>query len=152
MTIVARVTRRTVLLLLACVFLLARHALTAGEAEMRPSKPEVRRDVIAAIAGQLAAFRAGDVAAAYGYAARPLREQKSLQVFEGIVRFSYPEIWANTRAEYGVVRDDGQRATLLVHVFAKESDASYDFTLLRESAGWRVYGVVRHVPKKEERV
>jgi hypothetical protein len=134
------------------VFLALARPVVAEETEMRPSKPEVRKAVIATIEGQLAAFRAGDVAAAYGYAARQLRQQKSLQIFEGVVRFSYPEIWTNERAEYGVVRDDGRRATLLVHVFAKESDASYDFTLVREQAGWRIYSVVRHVPKKEERV
>jgi len=149
---VARVTRRSSLVILALFTLMLPHALAAEEAEMHPSKPDVRKEVIAAIEGQLAAFRRGDVAAAYDFAARQLREQKSIPVFEGIVRFSYPEIWENTRAEYGIVRDDGQRATLLVHVFAKDSDASYDFTLLRERAGWRIYGVVRHVPKKEERV
>jgi len=124
----------------------------AGDEGMRASKPEVRKEIIAAIEGQLAAFRAGDVRKAYSYAAAELQAQKPLRIFVGIVQTSYPEIWASTKAEYGLVRDDGARAVLLVHVFAKDSDATYDYTLTKERGGWRIHDVLRHEPQKKDQV
>lgn len=116
----------------------------SAEGELRASKLEVRKEVIAVIDAQLAAFRAGNAAKAYTYAAAPLRAQNSLRVFSAIVQNNYREIWASTRAEYGLVRDDGRHATVLVHVFADESDAAYDYVLVKERAGWRIGSVIRH--------
>ena len=121
----------------------------AAEGELRASKPAVRKEVIAVIEAQLAAFRAGDVAKAYGYAAVPLRAQNPLRVFAAIVQNNYREIWASTRAEYGLVRDDDRHATVLVHVFAEASDAAYDYVLVKERAGWRIGSVVRHEARKK---
>lgn len=120
----------------------------AVAAEMRASKPEVRREVIAVIDAQLEAFRQGDQARAYRYAAKELRAQKPLAVFVEIVRTSYPEIWSSRRSEAGIVRDDGGRATVTVQVYAESGDASYDYSLVRETAGWRIHGVLRHSPKR----
>jgi len=117
----------------------------AQEPEFRASKPAVRKDVIASIEGQLAAFRANDVAKAYGYAALGLRRQTPPQRFARMVRDGYPEIWTNTRAEFGLVRDDGERATTTARIFAKDgTSASYDYVLVKEENGWRVAGVLRH--------
>lgn len=120
----------------------------AGENGMRASKPEVRADIVATINGQLGAFRAGDAARAFSFAATELRAQKPLPAFTAIVRTSYPEIWANRRAEFGIVRDDGARAIVTVQVYGRETDAAYDYTLKKEPAGWRILGVVRHEPKQ----
>ena len=119
-----------------------------GEAPLPASKPEVKRQIVAVIDAQLAAFRAGDPARAYGLAATELRAQKPLPVFAAIVEQSYPEIWRSERAEFGIVRDGDGRATVTVQVFAKESAAAYDYTLKREEAGWRIIGVLRHTPRK----
>ena len=124
----------------------------ADEAAMRASKPEVKKEIVAAIESQLAAFRAGDVRKAYGLAAAELRAQKPLPIFTGIVQNSYPEIWASTKAEYGLTRDDGTRAVLSVRVYGKDSDATYDYTLVKERAGWRIHDVLRHEPKKQDQV
>ena len=118
----------------------------------RASTPEVRKQIVATIEGQLAAFRKHDVKKAYTYAAAALRAQKPLPLFTAIVQSNYPEIWANTRAEYGIVRDDGALATVLVHVFAKSGDAAYDFTLAKEGATWRVHDVLRHAPAPAEKI
>ena len=124
----------------------------AADDGMKASKPEVKKEILAVIDAQLAAFQKQEFAKAYGFASAELRAQKPLQIFMGIVRESYPEIWANTRAEYGLVRDDGSRAALLVHVFGQESNAAYDYTLVRERTGWRIHGVLRHAPKKTDKV
>ena len=120
---------------------------------MRASKPEFRKEVVAVIEGQLAAFRAGETQKAYAYAAVPLRAQRPVRQFVQIVENNYPEIWANTRAEFGLVRDDGARATVRVQVFSKEERADYDYGLLKERDGvWRIESVLRHAPKKPDRV
>jgi hypothetical protein len=127
-------------------------ARAADDNALKASKPEVKKEIVAAIEAQLAAFRAGDTRKAYGYAAAALQAQKPFRVFVGIVQTSYPEIWASTRAEYGIVRDNGTTAQLAVHVFGKDSDATYDYTLVKEKAGWRIHDVLRHEPDKREKV
>ena len=119
---------------------------------MRASRSEVRKEVVAVIEGQLEAFRAGDTKKAYDFAATAFRTQTARRQFELIVLNSYPEIWGNTRAEFGLVRDDGVRATVLVQVFAKEASAGYDYVLVKEREGWRIESVLRHAPKKAEKV
>ena len=119
-------------------------AAAAEDGAMHASKPEVRKEVAAVIEGQLAAFRSRELPKAYGYAATPLRAQTPLRAFVAIVQNNYPEIWASTRAEFGLVRDDGAQATVLVHVFSKDGDAGYDYVLVKERGGWRINSVLRH--------
>ncbi len=123
----------------------------AGAAELRASKPETKRAIVATIEGQLAAFRAGDTKAAHGFAAAALRAQKPVAVFAEIVRTTYPEIWGNTGAEIGVVFDDGQRATVTVQVTGAGGRAAYDYALTKEPAGWRIHGVLRRAVKPKDR-
>ncbi len=123
----------------------------AADDALRASKPEVRREIIAVIDAQLNGFRVQDYRKAYTYASTELRAQKPIQAFLAIVQNNYPEIWANTRSEFGLVRDDGKEATVLVHVFGPDSDASYDYTLVKEKTGWRIAAVLRHAPKKAEK-
>ena len=124
----------------------------AAEGTTRASTPEVKKEIVTVIDAQLAAFRKGDTARAYTYAAAELQAQKPLRTFTAIVKASYPEIWANTRAEYGIVRDNGRQAAVTVQVYSKDGDAGYDFTLVKERSGWRILGVLRHEPRKSGRV
>jgi hypothetical protein len=124
----------------------------AAEPGMRASTPEVKKEVVAVIEKQLTAFRKHEVEKAYGYASAELRAQKPIRTFTAIVKSNYPEIWTNTRAEFGIVHDDGSRASVTVQVYSKEGDAPYDFTLVKERVGWRIFGVVRHAPKKGGKV
>lgn len=144
--IVSVMTRRTILSgLLAGVFLLF---VSGRAAEVRASRPGVRKEIVAVIDAQLAAFRRGEPERAYHYAAAAFRAQRPLPAFAAIVRDSYPEIWANTRAEAGIVRDDGVRATVTVQVYSRSGDAAYDYTLVREKSAWRILGVVRHETRR----
>lgn len=119
---------------------------------LKASRREVRRDVIAVIDAQLAAFRSGDPAEAYRYAAANLRAQTPPRTFAAIVRENYPIIWANTRADYGIVRDDGTHAAVLVHVHSQGGSASYDYVLIRERGGWRIGSVTRHEIRQRDNV
>jgi hypothetical protein len=124
----------------------------ADDSVMRASKPEVRKEVTATIEAQLGAFRAKDSSKAYSYSATAMQQQMRLRAFIAIVQNNYPEIWMNLRAEFGLVRDDGTRATVLVHVFSNESDAAYDYVLFKERAGWRIGSVLRHDPRGADKV
>jgi hypothetical protein len=139
--------------LAACLLGLSLVILVAqAESDMRASKADVKKEIVAVIEAQLAAFRKGDAAKAYAFSATALRQQKPLRAFAMIVKDSYPEIWANTGAEFGIVRDDGERARLLVHVTAKKGEATYDYFMLKERAGWRIEGVLRHEAARNEKV
>jgi len=124
----------------------------AQDADLHPSAPAVSQEVIATISGQLAAFRAHDPAKAYDFAAAALRRQFPLPRFAEVVRTGYPEIWRNLRAEYGIVSDNGSRATLNVRVHTADTSAAYDYMLVREPGGWRISGVLRHAPQPADSV
>lgn len=136
----------------ACIFLFGGAALPAEEGTLRASKPATKAEVIKTIDGQLAAFRAGDISRAYTFAAVDLQAQIPAAAFARMVEKNYPEIWANTRAEFGIVRDDAERATVLVHIYSAHGDAAYDYTLHRESGAWRIIGVLRHNPDGTDRI
>jgi hypothetical protein len=127
------------------------HAAEPGG--MRASKPAVRTEIVEVIDGQLAAFRAKEVGRAYAYASTGLQQQTPIRRFAILVRDGYPEIWANARAEYGLVRDDGVRATVTARVFGAEGEsAAYDYVLVREEDVWRIAGVLRHEAKSEKKI
>jgi hypothetical protein len=147
LAMVARMTKW----LVAALVGLGMSFLCAAETPLRVSKPEVKKEIVAIVEAQLAAFRKGDVKKAYTYAAADLQAQKPFKTFTAIVQTNYPEIWANTRAEFGLVHDDGVLANVTVQVYSKTGDAAYDFTLRKERPGWRIYGVVRHEPSKTDK-
>ena len=140
---------------IALCCLAAALAAPGGRAQddgLRPSGPDVRREVIATIDGQLSAFRDHDPEKAYGFAAAALRRQFPLAQFGAVVRAGYPEIWDNQRAEYGIVNDSGARATVNVRVYGAGGSAPYDYVLSREPGGWRISGVLRHAPRPADSV
>lgn len=120
---------------------------------LRASKPAVRAEVVASVEGQLAAFRSGEIEKAYAYASTLLQMQTPIRRFAQLVRAGYPEIWANERVEFGLVRDDGRRATVTARVFVKGgASAPYDYVLAKEDDFWRIAGVLRHEEKGETRL
>lgn len=139
-------------LFLLLAFAFAAAPLHVAAAQIRISKAGVRKDVVAVVEAQLAAFRDEDPNQAYALASATMRAQMPLRTFTAIVRTNYPEIWANTRAEYGLVRDDGTRATLVAHVYSERGYAAFDYVLLKERNGWRIGSVVRHLGRKKDDV
>jgi hypothetical protein len=137
-------------LLLLGLCLVAGASAAAPSADgYKPSTKEVRQKVVEVIGLQLSAFRASDPQKAYSFAARRFREQFPLGKFEEMVKGAYPEIWDNTKAEFGVVRDDGASAVVSVEITDKANDwISYDYFLLKEDLFWRIAGVIRHEPSK----
>ncbi len=126
-------------------------AQAAEPGASKASKPAVKAEIVAVIEGQLAAFRSGEVGRAYAYASVNLQLQMPVRNFARLVRDGYPEIWANTRVEFGLVRDNGRVATLTARVFAKDgTSAVYDYVMAKEEDVWRIAGVLRHETKGEK--
>lgn len=139
---------------IALAVILAGVGVRAADAPaLRASKPAVKAEIVASIEGQLAAFRAGKIEQAYAYASTRLQVQTPIRRFMQVVRAGYPEIWTNTRAEFGLARDDGQRATITARIFANDgSSAAYDYVLAKEDDFWRIAGVLRHEERGETRL
>ena len=114
----------------------------SGEA-LRPTGPAVRAELEGVVGRQLQAWREDRPADAYACASAALRAQFPLAAFVAMVRRGYPEIAANRSAEFGIARDDGSRAEILVRVVPAEGSAvRYRYLLTREPDGWRIHGVV----------
>jgi hypothetical protein len=130
-------------LIVACLLLVGPVIRAADPDDAHYSKPGVRKELVAAIDAQLAAFRASDFAGAYKLAAEPLRLQFTLKQFTAMVTRTYPLIAHNQRAEFGLPMDDGVNATLTVRVYgASGKFAVYRYVLAREAAAWRISGVL----------
>lgn len=131
----------------------AASAVPAAEPALRASKPETKKEIVAVIEAQLAAFRKDDPALAYTFSSVRLRAQRPLRSFSAIVRGSYPEIWHSRSAEFGLARDDGEQARIPVHVTAAEGgEATFDYLLVKERVGWRIAGVLRREPGRGEQL
>ena len=131
------------LFILAWLVVFAPWAGIAGEAA-KPSTPEMKEKFQAVIRGQLAAFRKGDFAAAYKFAATGIREQFPLADFEAMVKSSYPSIAKNTDVIFGLTLDDGDKAVVNVRVVGeKDESVSYQYLLQREGEEWRIGGVYK---------
>lgn len=127
-------------------------AAAPAREEFAASTATVRRELITVIEAQLEAFREGDAAKAQGLTSSVLRAQNSVRAFAAIVRENYPEIWANTGADFGVARDNGRRASIVARVKGAERRESYDFILVRERAGWRIEAILRREPGRMEKL
>ena len=109
------------------------------------STADVRKGIVAVISDQLGDFHAGNAGKAYALAAARFKAQFSSERFAALVKQSYPEIWTNTGAQFGVVRDDGVSAIVVVQVACSAGNsAAYDYFLLKENDVWRIGGVLRH--------
>ena len=139
------------LLILVSLLLAAPVARAAEPAESHYSKADVRKELVAVVDLQLAAFRAGDFKRAYTFAAEPLRLQFTLKEFTVMITRSYPFIAHNERAETGLPMDDGANATMSVRVFGPGGkSADFRYTLVRETDGWRISGVLPEKPREPD--
>ncbi len=135
----------------ALVGAMAWASVRAADPVLRPSKPEVRRELEAVVAEQLRAWREDRPIDAYGYASSALRAQFPFEAFVVMVRRGYPGIVGNRRAEFSVARDNGGSAEVSVQVFPQKGEAvRYRYRLVREEAGWRINGVTPDTRPRDE--
>ncbi len=110
---------------------------------MKPSEMKIKDSLHAVISGQLAAFRKGDFATAYGFADRDIKVQFPLERFEQMVKTGYPLIAHSVSEKFGLTFDNGDEAVVNVRVAgAGDESTSYQYMLRRDGEAWRITGVV----------
>jgi len=112
------------------------------EAEFKPSEDAVGEELTRIIKAQLAAFRKDDYPEAYRYAATGLKEQVPLPAFERMVKNGFPVIAQSRAVQFGVIIDNGEQAVVNAVIEDKsDRERHYQYSLLREPAGWKISGV-----------
>jgi len=134
---------RIFLLLVLGATLAAAEPLAGGGGEpMRLSAPEVRAELVEVVGNQLAAFRAGDWKRAYAQSARSFQAVIALPQFMTLITKNYGVVWKNTRAEFGLPRDNGRVAVVPARVFSAQGSIPYQWLLVKEDGHWRITGVI----------
>lgn len=127
-------------LLLLTLWLTAAAFLQA--APDKPSTPAVKDEIVSVVDAQLQAFRAGDFAKAYSFAAIDIRNSFPLEKFEQMVRQGYGPISKSRKSEFGICLDDGDQAVLNVTVEGADGTRTqYQYYLVKEEKGWRISAV-----------
>jgi Domain of unknown function (DUF4864) len=129
--------------LLSLLFCIAAAQFACAETPSKPSAEAVKQTLHTVIKGQLEAFRRGDFAAAYEFAAPGIREKFPVAAFTEMVKTSYPEIAANADVVFGLTFDDGDSAVVNVRIVGKDKGSRrYQYSLERAGKDWRITGVV----------
>lgn len=115
----------------------------AGVQPMRRSTAEVRQQVLGVMESQFTAFRDGDYARAYSFAAPGIQQQFDVAAFERMVKDGYPIIAYWRAVSFGEVQDNGREAVVLVSVRGRGGRTRFfRYLLVREANQWRIGGVV----------
>jgi hypothetical protein len=112
--------------------------VAAAQPVLRFSSPESRREIRAVVERQLTALRDEEWTTAYGLTAAAFRARVAPADYVRLMRRHFAVMLMLTRAEFGLLRDDGRLARVPVRVHAGDESAAYVFTLVRETRGWRV--------------
>ncbi len=117
--------------------------VTPGSVQpLHRSSAEVRRQVVGVVESQFAAFRDGDYALAYSFAASGLQQQLTVAAFERMVKDGYPVIAYWRAVSFGAVEDNGREAVVLVSVQGRGGRTRFfRYVLVREENAWRISGV-----------
>ncbi len=113
-----------------------------GSPAAQPSSDALKKEFSEVIEGQLAAFRAGDYAKAYTFAASPIKGMFPAEDFETMVKNAYPVIAKSTAAEFGLAFDVGDEAVINVRIEnADKKSILYQYMLQKEDGKWKISGV-----------
>ena len=139
--------------------------VTPGHVQpLHRSTAEVRRQVVGVVESQFAAFRDGDYALAYSFAASGLQQQltvaaseqtkdgrllpqaelakRAVAAFERMVKDGYPIIAYWRAVSFGEVEDNGREAVVQVSVQGRGGRTRFfRYVLVREGNAWRISGV-----------
>lgn len=103
----------------------------------------MRRQVLGVVESQFTAFRDGDYARAYSFAAPGIQQQYDVAGFERMVKEGYSIIAYWRTVSFGEVEDNGREAVVLVSVQGRGGRTRFfRYLLVREANEWRINGVV----------
>jgi hypothetical protein len=107
-----------------------------------PSSQAVKNDLTEIIDAQLKAFRAGDFAKAYGFAAQSIQDMFPPADFAAMVKTGYPVIAHSAKADFGMAFDTGDEAVINVRIEdAAGRSGEFQYLLKKESGVWKISGV-----------
>lgn len=114
-----------------------------GVQPLHRSSPEVRRQVLGVVESQFTAFRDGDYARAYSFAAPEIQQQYDVAAFERMVKDGYPVIAYWRAVSFGEVEDNGHEAVAVISVQGRGGRTRFfRYLFIREANEWRIKGVV----------
>ena len=100
-------------------------------------------DIAAVISAQIDAFRAGDVAGAFGYASDGIRRMfGTADNFGTMVGRGYAMVIAPAEVQYGELRDEG--GALVQRVLIRDASGVWhalDYLMVEQEGAWRIGGV-----------
>jgi len=100
------------------------------------------RELFAVVSDQLSALREANFAIAYQQATSDVQQKFTLPQFERMVRRQYSKLGKSGRVEFENANVDGATASVDVLLIEENGFSDgYEFTLLAESAGWKIGGV-----------
>lgn len=101
-------------------------------------------DIRDVIGNQVAAFEAGDLGAAYGFASPGIQAIfPSPEIFGGMVRQGYPMIWHPAEVVYfGLRTEGGKRLQRMGFRDGAGQMHLFDYEMIPGEGGWRIDGVV----------
>jgi hypothetical protein len=98
-------------------------------------------DLYAVVDRQLGELREGDFSRAYEYASRNVQRTYTIGQFAAMVEADFPGMLRASRAEYGLVRTSGPRATMQVYLIGQNGAVMpCVYMLVREGESWRIEG------------
>jgi hypothetical protein len=117
--------------------------VSAAETGMRLSPKIVRDEVRTVVESELAALRKDDFETAYGFAAEGLRRRFDARMFGLMLKRGYAPLVRHSKADLGIVRDDGEGTALIAVTVTDSLNRStvYRYWLVKEKASWRISGV-----------
>ena len=73
-----------------------------------------------------------------------IKAQFDVRLFAGLIRRGYPVLLQANEADVGIVRDKNEEsAQVRVTILDRQKRATvYNYSLVKEKAGWRITGVV----------
>ncbi|MGG7567615.1 DUF4864 domain-containing protein [Rhodovulum sp. DZ06] len=123
---------------------LAPPAVAAGDAAPSPGAQRAMAEIRAVITAQIAAFRAGDVEAAFAHASPQIRERfVTARNFGAMVRQGYPMVEKSVEQIFGALTPEGGRLRQAVLLKGPEGRLwAADYWLIPVAeGGWRIDGV-----------
>ena len=138
------IPRMTGILLCAILMTLSGRAFARDAAPAEVPLMSEQDQIQTVIAGQLEAFRAGDVAQAFSYADAPIQALfGNAQQFGVMVQQGYAPIFTNASYEFGQFQVLGINAVQIVMVLGNDGTrAVAQYRLSKGSGEWRIAGVV----------
>lgn len=118
-------------------------ALVSGLGAASARAQDATAEIRAVISDQIAAFRADDVATAFGFASPSIRQMFGTpENFGQMVRSGYPMVWRPADVRFSaLVERDGRKVQSVMVTDGAGALHILDYEMIEGDSGWRINGV-----------